>query len=539
MVPLCVWRNIPSSALNINHLRIFGCAAYTTLPASNRDGKFAPTAIAGIHVGYDSDHKGYRIFYPPSKKIYVSTQVKFDEMVFPLENSKATVESHDFATSVIGGIPVYPSTGAVLGVPRKAIEPITDSSDKCDEPTERESSVISDLADEPEMISDSEELSTTSHATAEELLAEINNITKTHETTISQAQDQITAVTDENKRLTDALHSATNMVEQLRRHPKRSNPPPTDITPTDALLPTSQPTKKRGVMLENDLPSIPIVTQVTTPDDQVIRAVTQSTASEPTSLEELHSAAIRSHPNWSPSGFPIGDLSIPDFNTTGITPGSFISADNHGGSVRTIISPLFNQLSSNPPSPSASDSSFINVSAQHLALSAVATAFSSQGLLSAAPNTIKQAMARLDANIWRAACEKELNAFQKQSTFKLVPAPGDARPLGTRWVFTLKSNNTAKARLVAQGHRQRASIDYTETFSPVIHYASVRVFLALSATMSYLIHQMDVDTAFLNSKLDEPVYVRQPPGFIDTNHPDWVWRLEGDVRVEAIAATTE
>lgn len=38
---------------------------------------------------------------------------------------------------------------------------------------------------------------------------------------------------------------------------------------------------------------------------------------------------------------------------------------------------------------------------------------------------------------------------------------------------------------------------------------------------------MDVDTAFLNSKLDQDVYVRQPPGFISQKHPDWFWKLSG------------
>ena len=36
---------------------------------------------------------------------------------------------------------------------------------------------------------------------------------------------------------------------------------------------------------------------------------------------------------------------------------------------------------------------------------------------------------------------------------------------------------------------------------------------------------MDVDTAFLNSKLEEDVYVHQPPGFISDIHSDWVWKL--------------
>ena len=88
--------------------------AYTTIPnpVPSRDGKFAPTAIAGVMVGYDSEHKGYRIYHPPSRKVFVSTQVKFDESVFPLEGSNQTIDSHEFATSTLKGVPRYPATGA-------------------------------------------------------------------------------------------------------------------------------------------------------------------------------------------------------------------------------------------------------------------------------------------------------------------------------------------------------------------------------------------------------------------------------------------
>ena len=84
-----------------------------------------------------------------------------------------------------------------------------------------------------------------------------------------------------------------------------------------------------------------------------------------------------------------------------------------------------------------------------------------------------------------------------------------------------------KARLVAQGHRQIEGIDYTETFAPVVRYDSVRMFLAVSACLRLTIHQMDVNTAFLNSPIDETVYVCQPPCFLGAQHPDYVWKLKG------------
>ena len=56
-----------------------------------RNGKFAVTATAGVMVGYDSEHKVHGIYHPPSRKVYVSTQVKFDESVFPLEGSNQTI----------------------------------------------------------------------------------------------------------------------------------------------------------------------------------------------------------------------------------------------------------------------------------------------------------------------------------------------------------------------------------------------------------------------------------------------------------------
>ena len=57
-----------------------------------------------------------------------------------------------------------------------------------------------------------------------------------------------------------------------------------------------------------------------------------------------------------------------------------------------------------------------------------------------------------------------------------------------------------KARLVAQGFFQVFGVDYTDTYSPVAKFVSIRIFLAISVQLGLIIHTMDVDTAFLNAE---------------------------------------
>ena len=70
-----------------------------------------------------------------------------------------------------------------------------------------------------------------------------------------------------------------------------------------------------------------------------------------------------------------------------------------------------------------------------------------------------------------------------------------------------------KARLVAQGFSQQPDIDYNETFAPVARIETIRMVLAITAQNRWIMHQMDVKSAFLNGYLEEEVYVRQPSGY--------------------------
>ncbi|GKC66634.1 putative ribonuclease H-like domain-containing protein, partial [Tanacetum coccineum] len=83
-----------------------------------------------------------------------------------------------------------------------------------------------------------------------------------------------------------------------------------------------------------------------------------------------------------------------------------------------------------------------------------------------------------------------------------------------------------KARLVAQGYTQEEWIDYNEVFAPVARIEAIRLFLAYASFKDFVVYQMDVKSAFLYGKIEEEVYVCQPPGFEDPNFPDRVYKVE-------------
>ncbi|PKI44367.1 hypothetical protein CRG98_035241, partial [Punica granatum] len=143
------------------------------------------------------------------------------------------------------------------------------------------------------------------------------------------------------------------------------------------------------------------------------------------------------------------------------------------------------------------------------------------------PTCVSQA---LRDSKWRLAMSEEFNALVKNHTWDLVPASKRQNIIGCKWVFRIKRNadgsiNRYKARLVAKGFHQRPGLDYTETFSPVIKPTTIRVVLSLAVSSGWPIRQLDVSNAFLHGSIDEEVYMVQPPGFVDSNHPTHVCRL--------------
>ncbi|KAL9259481.1 Retrovirus-related Pol polyprotein from transposon RE2-like protein [Drosera capensis] len=127
--------------------------------------------------------------------------------------------------------------------------------------------------------------------------------------------------------------------------------------------------------------------------------------------------------------------------------------------------------------------------------------------------------------------QEELNEFERNEVWYLTPRPKNYPIVGCKWVFGNKSHENGtvirnKARLVAKGYSQEEGIDFDETFAPIARLEAIRMFLAYAAYEGFKVYHMDVKSVFLNGKLQEEVYVEQPPVFESYEYPYHVYRLD-------------
>ncbi len=144
------------------------------------------------------------------------------------------------------------------------------------------------------------------------------------------------------------------------------------------------------------------------------------------------------------------------------------------------------------------------------------------------PTSIKEA---IEDEHWILAMQEELNQFERNNVWELVPRPNDHSIIGTKWVFKNKLDESGiitrnKARLVAKGYNQEEGIDFEETYAPVARLEAIRLLLAYASSMDFKLYQMDVKSAFLNGFIQEEVYVEQPPGFENFEKPNHVFKLK-------------
>lgn len=132
-----------------------------------------------------------------------------------------------------------------------------------------------------------------------------------------------------------------------------------------------------------------------------------------------------------------------------------------------------------------------------------------------APDTHAEAMRRGD--VWVKAEGKELDNHAKNESW--VPITRDELPPGRRvhkliWVYKVKRDGTAKARLCVQGTTLEAGVDYDQAFSAALRYSSARALFAHAARHGCGVRSVDLVAAYLQGRFvdGEVVYCHMPPG---------------------------
>jgi len=134
--------------------------------------------------------------------------------------------------------------------------------------------------------------------------------------------------------------------------------------------------------------------------------------------------------------------------------------------------------------------------------------------------TLREAKQSPEWPEWEKAIHAELDQLKRMGTWKLMEKPSGVVAIANKFVFVKKRDKDGKlvkykARLVAKGCAQRPGYDYVETHSPVVRMETICAILAIAPMRKLHIQQLDVKGAYLNGKLKEHVFMRQPEGYDD------------------------
>ncbi|OXB40707.1 hypothetical protein B1J91_Tkp57 [Nakaseomyces glabratus] len=539
MVPLNKWHNDDQDHVNINQMHIFGCSAYATVPSSDRGGKFNATSIRGVFLGFDPQRKAYRILDLHSRNVFTSNQVKFDENHFPFEqllDTKTTPMKPYSTTSLKGVSTVVPPASSLssnLETKQDILNRTNSASDDNsvtmpDTPSKDDSPVTLQTDDTPPTNPTANHPSPV-HKSEALVVNDTPTIQPPANTTSPVHKSEALAVPDSHLLTTSAATTSGDVTNPKRMVPNSPSKDSSQQSVSYDDLQHAHITKSRKIEL-SPLPKPTVLPQrVQTINDETITQIDGQPI--PSSILKKAKAHIDNHTVSHSDPLSVGRTPIPHPDAIANLREKYKHIPDRflhyifESSLSTSEDESTEQ--SSDPELVKTTTSSINDKNISTAFIALEHAFASQATASHIPRTVQEAKLCSQSKEWIAACLQELDSFKRLNVYTLVELPPGRRALGVRWVFTLKDSGLKKARLVAQGFRQKEGIDYQETFAPVIRYDSVRIFLSVSAHLNLRVHQMDVNTAFLNSRMTDTVYVKQPPGFLDPLQPNAVWKLSG------------
>ncbi|GJW83487.1 putative ribonuclease H-like domain-containing protein [Tanacetum coccineum] len=497
--------NIPS----VSHFKPFGCHV-TILNTSDHLGKFDGKADEGYIVGYSASNRAYRVYNVPNKRVEETMNLRYLE-----EKPNVQGLGHewyfdlDYLTDTLGykRDKANQSAGTQEASTNPAGTQDADSDSECDEQVIIVPSYPSHSIQEAEPKDTSgDEVDDSPLDSAEEIF-----------------QQELARLKGQEQRATSDAKDA----EELQKRASTKTVPPgsipvptgsipvpsgdTTISPGDVSVPTGGVPVPTGSPTDSFFDDEP-TTRFPSPSDLGNNEPSPGIFSS-SSYDDEFGADL----NNLASTVEVSPVATKRINT--IHPQSLIIGD-HTSAVQTR---------SKVNKTTTGESAFISyihdqqrdnhTDFQHCLFAC----FLSQ----VEPRSVAQA---LEDPSWVDAMQEEMQQFKFQNVWVLVDLPEGKYAIGTKWILKNKRDARGivvrnKARLVAQGHRQEEGIDYDEVFAPVARIEAIRLFLAFASYMGFMVYQMDVKSAFLYGRIDEEVYVTQPKGFVDPQHPKKVYKV--------------
>ena len=133
------------------------------------------------------------------------------------------------------------------------------------------------------------------------------------------------------------------------------------------------------------------------------------------------------------------------------------------------------------------------------------------------PLSYQDALRSSESHLWKEVIDDEVKSLENNLTWDLVDASKNHKISRGKWVYKLKYKidgkiSSYKTRWVAKDFEQRESINFEETFSPVVKSCTTQILLALAAFYGWSVEQMNAVTAYLNSEIDVVLYIEAPTG---------------------------
>ncbi|GJZ06420.1 putative ribonuclease H-like domain-containing protein [Tanacetum coccineum] len=490
--------NIPS----VSHFKPFGCHV-TILNTSDHLGKFDGKADEGYIVGYSASNRAYRVYNVPNKRVEETMNLRYLE-----EKPNVQGLGHewyfdlDYLTDTLGykRDKANQSAGTQEASTNPAGTQDADSDSECDEQVIIVPSYPSHSIQEAEPKDTSgDEVDDSPLDSAEEIF-----------------QQELARLKGQEQRATSDAKDAEELQKRAstKTVPTGSIPVPsgdTTISPGDVSVPTGGVPVPTGSPTDSFFDDEP-TTRFPSPSDLGNNEPSPGIFSS-SSYDDEFGADL----NNLASTVEVSPVATKRINT--IHPQSLIIGD-HTSAVQTR---------SKVNKTTTGESAFISyihdqqrdnhTDFQHCLFAC----FLSQ----VEPRSVAQA---LEDPSWVDAMQEEMQQFKFQNVWVLVDLPEGKYAIGTKWILKNKRDARGivvrnKARLVAQGHRQEEGIDYDEVFAPVARIEAIRLFLAFASYMGFMVYQIDVKSAFLYGRIDEEVYVTQPKGFVDPQHPKKVYKV--------------